>query len=323
MLHSRAMRWRVTYRGNNGKKAIQFFEADSRGSLFDILRNNGIHTIRVELAKDAKAKAVAVAFSLNKALWAGVSVASVIVCSVLILVYGWGGGQGDAHTLVVKKRKPPKPNPPIVTNIPPDTIKDPLCDPSIISIKKTINPFTGEEMLFTNRHKQVKANSGIISRDAFLKNKYRPKRKLFKHYSENYICGLMRTPLGMPAVRGRLPNNFDDDFARSYAEEIKIEQEDTEEDIALKQAMIDFKEEVKELIAKGESVSKIVLEAREEQNKLAEYRKNLMRTISDLRKEGATREELNKAREAANIMLDNKGLKRIPDTELPRKGEEE
>ena len=133
----------------------------------------------------------------------------------------------------------------------------------------------------------------------------------------------MRTPLGMPVVRGRLPANFDEDFAKSYAEEIKIEPEDTEEDIAMKQAMIDFKEEVKEQIANGESVSQIVLEAREEQNKLAEYRKNLMRTIADLRREGATREELNEVREAANVMLDNKGLKRIPAADLPRKGEEE
>ena len=199
---------------------------------------------------------------------------------------------------------------------------EPERDPSILSIKKTINPFTGEEMWFTNRHKQVKANAGIIGQD-FPNNKHKPKRKLFKHHSENYICGIMRTPLGMPIVRGRLPKNFDEDFVKSYAEEIKIELEDTEEDIAYKQAMIDFKEEVKDQIANGASISQIVLEAREEQNKLAEYRKNLMRTIADLRREGATKAELDDARAAANIMLDERGLKKIPETDLPRIGEDE
>ena len=80
---------------------------------------------------------------------------------------------------------------------------------------------------------------------------------------------------------------------------------------------------MKEHIANGESVSQNEIEARDEQNKLAEYRKNLMRTIADLRREGASCEELNEVREAANVMLDNKGLKRIPAADLPRKGEEE
>ena len=176
-------------------------------------------------------------------------------------------------------------------------------------------------MMFTNRHKKVKANAGIIGRE-FPNNKHKPKRKLFKHFSENYICGLMRTPLGMPIVQGRLPKNFDEDFVKSYSDEIKIDPEDTEEDISLKQAMIEFKEEMKDQIANGASVAKMVLDSRDELNRLAEYRKNLMRTIADLRREGATKEELNDARKAANIMLDEKGIKRIPITDLPRKGED-
>ena len=316
------IKWRVTYRGKDGKQATTFADADSREALFGVLRDEGISAIRVEVANDAKAAAGAI--SLGKiALWGGITLAAVAVGTVLVLAFGGGGEESVPQTKAKKKAKIVSVQPDIVTNKPVETVEEPLRDPSILSIRKTINPFTGEEMMFTNRHKQVKANAGVISRDSLLKNKHQPKRKLFKHYSENYICGLMRTPLGMPIVRGRLPNNFDEDFAKSYADEIKIEEEDTEEDIALKQAMIDFKAEIRDQIANGESVSKIILDAREEQNKLAEYRKNLIRTIADLRKEGATREELNEAREAANVMLDNKGLKRIPAADLPRKGEEE
>lgn len=297
-------------------------DADSRDNLFGVLRDKGISAIRVEAANDAKAAAVSIPFG-KIALWGGIALASVAVGTILVLAFGGGGKESSPETKAKKKAKIVSFQPAIVTNTPVQIVEEPPRDPNIVSIKKTINPFTGEEMMFTNRHKQVKANAGVISRDSLLKNKHQPKRKLFKHHSENYICGLMRTPLGVPIVRGRLPSNFDEDFVKSYADEIKIEEEDTEEDVALKQAMIDFKEEIRDQIANGESVSKIVLDAREEQNKLAEYRKNLMRTIADLRKEGATREELNEAREAANVMLDNKGLKRIPAADLPRKGEEE
>ena len=316
------MKWRVTYRGKEGKQATMLADADSRDSLFGVLRDKGINAIRVEAANDAKAAAVSIPFG-KIALWGGIALASVAVGTILVLAFGGGGKESSPETKAKKKAKIVSFQPAIVTNTPVQTVEEPPRDPSIISVRKTINPFTGEEMMFTNRHKQVKANAGIISRESLANNKHKPKRKLFKHHSENYICGLMRTPLGMPIVRGRLPKNFDEDFVKSYAEEIKIEPEDTEEDIALKQAMIDFKEEIRDQIANGESVSKMVLESREEQNKLAEYRKNLMRTIADLRREGATKDELNEVRKAANVMLDKKGLKRIPEADLPRKGEEE
>ena len=316
------MKWSVTYRGKDGKQVALSLDADSRDTLFAILRDKGINAIRVEESRGANADEPAIPWR-KIALGGGAILALVAVGLILKLAFGGDGDKAVAQLAAEKTAKIAEVKPAVITNSPVEKAEEPPRDPSIISIKKTINPFTGEEMLFTNRHKQVKANAGIISRDSLMKNKHRPKRKLFKHYSENYICGLMRTPLGMPVVRGRLPANFDEDFAKSYAEEIKIEPEDTEEDIAMKQAMIDFKEEVKEQIANGESVSQIVLEARDEQNKLAEYRKNLMRTIADLRREGATREELNEVREAANVMLDNKGLKRIPAADLPRKGEEE
>jgi hypothetical protein len=320
------MKWIVTYRGKDGKQATMLVDAESRDVVFKTLADKHISAIRVEAAKNVHhviGGASALHGIIKYAIGGAVLAATVATLCVVMMGNGSGGNKGEQKTKPVKKPRIETVKPNIATNKPAENADELPYDPSIISIKQTINPFTGEEMMFTNRHKQVKANAGIISRDFFKNNKHKPKRKLFKHYSENYICGLMRTPLGMPIVRGRLPKNFDDDFVKSYAEEIKFEPEDTEEDKALKQAMIDFKEEIKDEIANGAPVSKIVLDSREEQNRLAEYRKSLMRVIADLRREGATREELNEAREAANIMLDNNGLKRIPAADLPRKGEEE
>ena len=314
------MNWNVTYRAKDGKQAVLTIEAETREALFKTLASKSISVIRVEAATGTK---TGVLLSFKTLAWVVVGVVAVVCGTFVVLSLNSGGEEQAPQPAVAKKPRVVHIQPVVHTNIPVAKVEKPDCDKDILSIRRTINPFTGEEMIFTNRHKQVKANAGVISRDSLQKNKHQPKRKLFKHHSENYICGLMRTPLGVPIVRGRLPKNFDDDFVKSYAEEIRIEPEDTEEDIALKQAMIDFKEEIRDQIAQGASVSKIVLEAREEQNKLAEYRKNLMKTIADLRREGASRDELNEAREAANVMLERKGLKRIPSTDLPRKGEVE
>lgn len=319
---SKPMKWSVTYRGEDGGLASMLVDANSRDAVFKALAEKRIRAIRVEIARGSRPAIGVPPFpKVIGYLLGGIALAggTGIVCA---LVIGSGRGGGEPGTSLPEKPRVETVITDIATNRPRETAEgETPRDPNIISIRKTVNPFTGEEMLFTNRHKKVKANAGVIGRD-FPNNRYRPKRKLFKHYSENYICGLMRTPLGMPIVRGRLPKNFDEDFAKSYADEIRMEPEDTEEDIALKRAMIDFKEEVRGLIANGASVSQIVLDAREEQNSLAEYRKDMMRTIADLRRGGATREMLNEAREAANIMLDSKGLKRIPAADLPRKGEE-
>ena len=316
------MKWKVTYRDKDGKREVSLFDAESRTELFKVLSANGINAISIAETTGASTShsglPAAKVFS-----WAGVVVGVLAAGTIAIMTLTSKSNKSAITGKAPRKIKIASVRPVNVKTNVQEAVETPPLDPSIISVRKTINPFTGEEMMFTNRHKQVKANAGIISRESLANNKHKPKRKLFKHHSENYICGLMRTPLGMPIVRGRLPKNFDEDFVKSYAEEIKIEPEDTEEDIALKQAMIDFKEEIRDQIANGESVSKMVLESREEQNKLAEYRKNLMRTIADLRRDGATKDELNEVRKAANVMLDQKGLKRIPEADLPRKGEEE
>lgn len=315
------MKWSVTYRGKDGKQEIMLVDAESREAVFRTLADKRIGAIRVEAAKDVRPAIGASALHGIVKYAIGGAVLAATAVTLCVVMMGSGGNKGERKIKPVKKPRIESVKPNIATNNPVEAAEEPPQDPSIISVRKTINPFTGEEMMFTNRHKQVKANAGIIGRD-FPNNKHKPKRKLFKHHSENYICGLMRTPLGMPIVRGRLPKNFDEDFVKSYAEEIKFEPEDTDEDKALKQAMIDFKEEIRDQIANGASVSQMVLDSREEQNKLAEYRKNLMRAIADLRREGATRDELDEAREAANMMLDKKGLKKIPTADLPRKGEE-
>lgn len=313
------MNWNVTFRDSNGSRVTSLFKAESRSELFKILSEKKINAISI--SKEAVSNGLPF-------LGIPVYILSITVClaicvtTVLMLSSISNDNRETEKIVTSKKRQKFNAYTPRTYKTNSVTMAKSTRDPNIISIRKTINPFTGEEMMLTNRHKKVKANAGVINHESLSKNKHKPKRKLFKYYSENYICGLMRTPLGMPIVRGRLPKNFDEDFAKSYKETIKVEPEDTDEDIALKQAMIDFKEEIRELIAKGASVSEMVLQSREEVNKLAEYRKNLMRTISDLRREGASKDELTDARKAANIMLDEKGLKRIPSADLPRIGEE-
>lgn len=311
------MNWQATYRDECGKKKTRKVQADSREEAFKIFEKRNLSIIKI--SPENNDQTVLVSQKLWK-LIVGIVISIIVLALIILICKAIESREGS---------KPPteeKTKPSLDKKDKPQGDKDEkqieatphdIPDPSIISIKKTINPFTGEEILFTNRHAQIKANTSVISRD-FGNNKHKPKRLLFKHFSENYICGIMRTAPGTPIVRGRLPKNFDQDFLDSYASDIEIDKEDTDEDIAYKKAMKEFKDEVREEISNGASISQIVFEAREEHNKLAEFRKKVLRTIADLKRENIDKQTLDDAREAANIILQEKGLKPIPE-DLPRK----
>jgi len=138
-----------------------------------------------------------------------------------------------------------------------------------------------------------------------------PPKKLYDTYAENYIVGLMRTKPGMPVVKTALPNNFDEQFKARIADPVGIKDDDTEEDIAIRKDMVEFKREMAQLIAQGEKPSDVIIAERDKLDRLAETRKTMLREISDLRKSGADQSEIDLTIEAANKILEQKGIEKI------------
>ena len=156
-----------------------------------------------------------------------------------------------------------------------------------------------------------KANPINIDAMKFPDNPIQPKRKLFGTHAENYICGLMRTTPGNRVIMSRLPANFDDEFKAHIADPVNITEEDTEEDIALKKQMHEFKKAAAELIGEGMTPTEIILQERKELNKIADHRAVCAAEIGRLKREGASEQDIEDCINAANAVMEQYGARKF------------
>jgi len=159
-----------------------------------------------------------------------------------------------------------------------------------------------------------KANPINIDAMKFPNNPIQPKRKLFDTRAENYVCGLMRTKPGTRIIPSRLPPNFDEEFKAHIADPVHITDEDTEEDIAYKQQMHEFKKVVAGLIGDGMTPTEIILQERKELNRIADHRAVCAAEIGRLKREGASEQEIADCVEAANKVMEQYGARKFMTT---------
>ena len=74
--------------------------------------------------------------------------------------------------------------------------------------------------------------------------------------------------------------------------------------------MIEAKKMMEEAIASGGKASDVYLQARKEMNKLADIKDNTVRGLAELRRNGASEQEIEDYVEAANIMLRKSGIEK-------------
>ena len=137
--------------------------------------------------------------------------------------------------------------------------------------------------------------------------------RLFKHHSERHIAGLLELEPGA-AVFGTITygKNLNDDFMVSCKEQIEFDENDTEEDRALKIAVEETKKDLLDRISAGEDFVKILKEAREEAQRLGAYRSELKKQIDEIvRDENYTDQDIEDFTTAANMMLEKEGLPKI------------
>ena len=159
-----------------------------------------------------------------------------------------------------------------------------------------------------------KANPINIDAMTFPDNPIQPKRKLFETHAENYICGLMRTKPGTRIIPTRLPANFDEEFKAHIADPVRIEDGDSEEDIALKEQMHEFKKEAARLIGEGMTPTEIILQERKELNRIADHRAVCAAEIGRLKREGASEQEIEDCINAANSIMEQYGARKFMTT---------
>lgn len=147
--------------------------------------------------------------------------------------------------------------------------------------------------------------------------KHQQKKRIFKHPSEEQIATLLTLdPSKMaPFLIGRRPKygaRFTADFKASLYEKIEFTDDDTEEDREIKQMVIDTKKDLKAAMERGEDVAAIMNDAQKELDVLAscyhELNAEIRKTIKD---ENVSDEDVEVLIEAANKMLEERGVRKI------------
>ena len=296
------MTYTVFYRNSSGNKDYSVIEAESRHALFVKLKEQKINPIRIvqgeekhRLLQKNNTK------RLSHKVIISLTVFALILLIVAILFRSRNveiekepialktetGGEASKEELVT------------ATNVAQTDVHTPTC-----STNENLSITTVVQSASTTRLENA-SRLGTF----YPNNKRNRPKKLFKHYSENYIAGLLRAKPGMTVVGTTLPPNFDDDFKKSLSEPIKIEKDDSPEDIEIKEMMKSIKESAKKIINDGGSIRETILEERKYLQKIAEMRHTLQKEVSRKRREGASEQELSETIESANqIMREYGGL---------------
>ena len=139
-----------------------------------------------------------------------------------------------------------------------------------------------------------------------------PKRpeSIFKRHSERTIAAfLMAEPGNWVMQPIEFGAKFDADFAASLNEKIEFNDDDTDEQRELKQAVIDTKKELAERVKNGEKASDVMAAHSRQLYELGQYKSNLESQIRQVKNDPKMSDlDVEDAVNAANQMLKDRGL---------------
>lgn len=137
---------------------------------------------------------------------------------------------------------------------------------------------------------------------------WRPERPVFHHPSEVELDIVLSRRPGERIFGDVNWRAFERDLPKALADRIEILPDDTPDVIARKEAVMEAKKELLAALRDGEDPSEILKAARDDVNRLADVRDNLLVTVAELKQEGASEQEIEDAVAAANRMLEAHGI---------------
>lgn len=138
----------------------------------------------------------------------------------------------------------------------------------------------------TKSVKQPELTDGnpIVRRKALgrvIKWKHRGGMPLFTNRFESLVCEIMTAIPGERFLDLDIEEEFDEAFRESLSHHISIYPDDPEDIRYMKETVISAKKEVEQLVQQGNSAREIILNARNELNKIADYRDQLQETVNE------------------------------------------
>lgn len=143
-----------------------------------------------------------------------------------------------------------------------------------------------------------------------IKPKWMNEKRLFAKLTDEKINRLLRIRPGQMFIgTATYDERFVKDFVDSLKTPIEFSEDDTEEDRAAKQAVIDTRTELKEAYDRGEDIAAIMRETEKSMHEQAAYRVNLQREIVKYRQSGEhSDQDVQDYIDAANTILKEHGM---------------
>ena len=324
------MTFTVTYRGADGAMREEVVETADRAACVAECRRRGITPVSVREGRasarpgsggSAASPRVRVRPRGAAPAWK----AAVLAAAALAVAGGawWWLGRGEGQPPLPESpaqpkaggaKAPPPPVPaakPVATNAPPAAAKAPPAEEDKRAAQlKAIRDRYGDN---------VPENLKPVV--YFLENPpqrtfhpARTKTSIFKRRSEREIAAMVMTEPGTWFMRKPTFNErFDDDFRASLDERIEFSDDDTEEQRALKQAVVDTKAELAERMKAGESPSAAMNAFADSMYELGQFRRMVQDELGKLKRDARYSDrEVQEFVDAANRLLRDKGAQPIP-----------
>jgi len=145
--------------------------------------------------------------------------------------------------------------------------------------------------------------------------------RMFKHGSDISISGLLTSKPGDMIIDGVIyDKDFDKQFKESLKDSIEISDDDSDEERAMKEDVINARDELKDALARGVNPSQVMQETRDELVRLYHYKQNLEEQLRAIKSdESMSLQDVLDAYNAANMMLRDKGISEFSTRILQRK----
>ena len=127
-------------------------------------------------------------------------------------------------------------------------------------------------------------------------------RQIFTQPSDNIIAGVLSARPGTRFLPITIGEQFEKDFAESLNHPIEYDEQDTEEERQLKEAVAAAREMLKGYMDKGYSVAEVIREARAETDEITNYREKLNDNLL-LLLDGGSEEDVVQYLEESNAIL--------------------
>lgn len=135
------------------------------------------------------------------------------------------------------------------------------------------------------------------------------KKKLFHNIADIYISRVVNSQPGNLVVGTINYDRFPEQFRKALNDPITIDKDDTPEEVAKKQAVIETRAELKKMLDEGVDIAEVMREAEAESRRLWNYRRSLHLELVNAVKEGKfNADDMQDYVDAANTMLKDNGM---------------